>query len=298
MFELTEGSICTWPLSNDDINNFCYWALTVKKLKYSTVSAYISSISLAHKLRGMDNSACYNHTTKLILRSAENMTLYEPCKTRNRNVMTLSLLKILGNEIAITNWTNESKQLFWTVSCIAFFGSFRMGELLNGTITKIDSATSLLWKDLKYNGKSWLIHVKAPKSRTQGGEFIDIFPFKNHNCCPVAALNKWKEISKHSEIQTNPVFIMSNGCCLTQKVFNKTIQNLLCHRLGDSCKNISGHSFRAGIPSALAKNPELASDTHIMGWGRWCSPAYQTYTRLKLDQKESLFHKIVNVLNS
>ena len=136
MFELTEGSICTWPLSNDDINNFCYWALTVKKLKYSTVSAYISSISLAHKLRGMDNSACYNYTTKLILRGAENMTLYEPCKTRNRNVMTLSLLKILGNEIAITNWTNESKQLFWTVSCIAFFGSFRMGELLNSTITK------------------------------------------------------------------------------------------------------------------------------------------------------------------
>ena len=157
--------------------------------------------------------------------------------------MTLSLLKILGNEIANTKWSSDSKQIFWTVSCIAFFGSFRMGKLLNGTITKIDPATALLWKDIKYNGKS----------RMQGGEFIDIFSFPNHNCCPVAALNKWKESSKHSGNQWNPVFMLSNRYCLTQKNFNETIRNLLCHRLGDSCKNISGHSFRAGIPSALAK---------------------------------------------
>ena len=76
-FELIVETICTWPLSNDDINNFCYWALTVKKLKYSTVSAYISSFSLAHKLKGMDNSACYNFTTNLMLRGAENLTLYK-----------------------------------------------------------------------------------------------------------------------------------------------------------------------------------------------------------------------------
>lgn len=233
-----------------------------------------------------------------MLRGAENLTLYTPSKKHNRNIMTLPLLKILGNEISLTNWTAESKQIFWTVSCIAFFGSFRMGELLNNTITKVDLATTLLWQDISFNGKSWLIHVKAPKSRTQGGEYIDIFPFPNHNCCPAAAMKKWKEISKHSNKLTNPVFMLNNGCCLTLKNFNETIRNLLCFRLGDSCKNISGHSFRAGIPSALAKKPELASDTQIMGWGRWCSPAYQAYTRLKLDQKKTLFEKIAKALNS
>ena len=92
--------------------------------------------------------------------------------------MTLPLLKILANEIAHTNWSAESKQIFWTVSCIAFFGSFRMGKLLNSTITKVDLYTTLLWKDIKFNGKSWLIHVKAPKTRTQGGEYIDISLFQ------------------------------------------------------------------------------------------------------------------------
>ena len=298
LYELSVGSICIWPLNEDDINNFCYWALTTKGLKHSTVQAYISSISLVHKLKEMDNRACYNFTVKIMLRGAENMSVYEPSKIRNRNIMTLPLLKILGNEIAHTNWSADSKQIFWTVSCLAFFGSFRMGELLNSTITKVDLYTTLLWKDIKFNGKSWLIHVKAPKTRTQEGEYIDIFPFPNHNCCPVAALKKWNEISVHAKNPTNPVFMMNNGNCLTQKNFNDTIRSLLCFRLGDSCKNISGHSFRAGIPSALAKKPEMASDSQIMGWGRWCSPAYQAYTRLKLDQKESLFEKIASVLNS
>ena len=112
----------------------------------------------------------------------------------------------------------ESKQIFWTVSCIAFFGSFRMGKLLNSTITKVDLYTTLLWKDIKFNGKSWLIHEKAPKTRTQGGEYIDIFPFPNHNCCPVAALKKWNEISIHAKNPSNPVFMMNNGHCLTQKI--------------------------------------------------------------------------------
>ena len=88
--------------------------------------------------------------------------------------MTLSLLKILGNEIANTKWSSDSKQIFWTVSCKAVFGSFRMGKLLNGTITKIDPATALLWKDIKYNGKSWLIHEK-PQNLECKGENLLIF---------------------------------------------------------------------------------------------------------------------------
>ena len=128
--------------------------MPAKVISDSTVQAYISSISLVHKLKEMDNRACYNFTVKLMLRGAENMTVYEPSKICNRNIMTLPLLKILGNKIAHTNWSVESKQIFWTVSCIAFFGSFRMGELLNSTMTKVDLYTTLLWKDIKFNGKS------------------------------------------------------------------------------------------------------------------------------------------------
>jgi len=296
-FETSMGKIAQWPLNANNINEFCSWAISEKKLKHSTVESYISSIATLHKLKGMDYSACDNFICKLILRGAENMTLYGKNGCKERNVMSLPLLKILGNEISITNWSMDSKQLIWTASVIAFFGSCRMGELLAVAGKNFDPATTLLWKDLKFNGKSWLIHIKSPKSRIQGGEYIDIFPFEQHNCCPVKALLAWQKLSPHAKYPDRPVFMFENATCLTKQTFNITIKNLLCHKMGDSCKNITGHSFRAGIPSMLAKFPELASDSHIMGWGRWCSKAYLCYTRLKIDQKFKMFRKIVHVLN-
>ena len=296
-FELKKGKRFIWPLSPETINEFCYWAITENKLKYSTVDAYVSSIAIVHRLRGYDDNACNNYICKLIIRGAENMTLYSPNKNRSRNIMSLPLLKILGNEIARSNWKVDSKQCIWAASLLAFFGTCRMGELLSSKETLYDPAATLLWGDLRYGKNSWLIHIKSPKSRQPGGEYIDIFQFANHNCCPVKALLAWQAISPHSKHADRPVFMMENGKLLTKGKFNETIRAILSTKLGKRATKITGHSFRAGIPSMLAKFPELASDSHIMGWGRWCSKAYLSYTRLKLDQKIKMFSKIVHVLS-
>ncbi len=41
------------------------------------------------------------------------------------------MLRILGHEIVKSNWTVEKKKNFWGASCLAYFGSFRMGEILS-----------------------------------------------------------------------------------------------------------------------------------------------------------------------
>ena len=105
-------------------------------------------------------------------------------------------------------------------------------------------------------------------------------------------------MSQYSNSKENPVFMFKNGSLLTKNIFNEKVRNLLKGPLGEAGKNFSGHSFRAGIPSALAKYPELVSDNHIMGWGRWGSAAYISYTRLKNDQKRKIFGKISVVLNN
>ena len=297
-YERYAGKNFEWPLDTLTVNNFCNWALSSKKLKPSTVEAYIDSLSLLHKMKNLDDGAMNNFVSKLMIRGAENLLLYETKYKRQRNVMSLPLLKILGNEIANTNWKTDSKQIFWASSLLAFFGSCRMGEILSQNEKTFDPAATLLWKDLKYNGESWLVHIKSPKSRIQGGEFIDIFPFTGQNCCPVAALLAWQKISPHAAYPERPVFMFANGNLLTKKKFNEIIRELLHRRMGNASNFISGHSFRAGIPASLAKFPELASDLHIMGWGRWCSKAYLCYTRLKFDQKRKMFEKIVCVLNS
>ena len=205
------------------------------------------------------------------------------------------MLKLLGHEIAKQAWTAHSKQIFWTAACLAFFGSCRMGELLADEL-KYDPFNTLLWKDVKLKNQAWLLHIKAPKSGNLGGEYADIFPFKNHGCCPVKALIKLKALSKN-QCNDMPVFTLENGKPLTVSHFGSIVNKLLEKRIGKSGGYVTGHSFRAGIPSTLAMHPDLISNYHIMGWGRWSSSAYLCYTKLKLCQKKRIFEKIVNVLN-
>ena len=54
----------------------------------------------------------------------------------------------------------------------------------------------------------------------------------------------------------------ANGKLLTRKVLNRLIRQLLVLIVGLTAISISGHSFRAGIVSALAQDP---SDKEIQG---------------------------------
>lgn len=283
-----------WPIPSDTVNKFCQWALDERKLKSTTVKAYMSSLALYHKLNCLDDSNCSNYIAKLIIRGAENVEGRSKCSVRPRNAVTLSTLKVLGHEISQSFWHQVSKQIFWTASCLAFFGSLRMGELLAKTENSYDPDITLLWKDVRIQEDSLLIHIKSPKSRTKGGEFVDIFPFHGHNCCPVKAFIFLKKVTEDFRQENEPIFKFKNNKLLTKEVFNKTLGNLLDNKLNGK---FSGHSFRAGIPTSLAKYPDLANSSHIMGWGRWSSSAYLSYTKLKTDQKRCIFKKIVNVLN-
>jgi hypothetical protein len=96
--------------------------------------------------------------------------------------------------------------------------------------------------------------------------------------------------------EDKPVFMFRNNKLLSQKLFNVLIRKLLEPIFGKLAHSLSGHSFRAGIASALASDPDAVLDRDIKCWGRWSSDSYQLYTRLKLQQKRALFEKIKAVL--
>ena len=288
------------PFGLDILIPFTSWALTEKKLKHTTVSQYLHAIELYHKLRGFEDYTVENTIIKLLLKGSENMSIYTSKKNTNRNVMTLPLLKILGHEIASMDWSKFEKQLVWTVSCISFFGSFRIGEILCNNSSEFDPDSSLTWERVKIQLDSILFHIKSPKSGNISGDFVDVFNFKNHNCCPFKAFVTFKKMCEEKSLYSMkvPVFRHEDGKIFTRSNFQKIVGDLLGKRYKALNVKISGHSFRAGIPAALARFPEISSEKHIMGWGRWDSGAYLNYTRLKSDQKRKIFDKIVHVLNS
>ena len=264
----------------------------------TTIKSYVYTLATIHKMRGLEEKFSSNYMVKLAIRGAENLSIYKGSgSSRGRLAMSLPLLKILGNEIARSNWSKFNKQVFWSTCMVAFFGSCRLGELLSENENSFDPFTSLLWENITFRKGSLTIHIRSPKSRASQGEFIDLFESHIVNCCPVKSLSLLKSLLFRNYNAKLPVFMFDSGKLLTKQKFNSTIRGLLAARFGPKSNQISCHSFRQGIPSLLAKYPELVNDSHIMGWGRWCSDAYLSYTKLKIDQKKCIFSKILMLLN-
>ena len=144
-----------------------------------------------------------------------------------------------------------------------------------------------MWGDVQFVDPSHiLIPMKVPKLRLPQGEFGDLFSFPGHRVCPVAALTTlWDSVPQQSS--SSPVFKFGNGSNLTKGGgVNCILPQLLQSHLGAEASNISGHSFRAAIPAVLVCHPDAASSSHIMGWWRWKSEAYQSYVHQAEDRPE------------
>ena len=89
--------------------------------------------------------------------------------------MTIELLRILEHEIALADWSTESKRMFWSACCTLFFGSFWIGEILSSSEKSFDPNSCLLWGDVKFKQNSILIHVKMPKVKSKEGDYVDLF---------------------------------------------------------------------------------------------------------------------------
>jgi hypothetical protein len=292
-FGCIRGVKIVYPVSLEILCDFVSWALLEKGLKAETVKAYLGSINVAHNFRGYE-SHCSNVIISSMLKGAKNMSLYEGLTRGTRKVMSYPLIKLLQHQIFNADWSDDSKLVVWAASLTAFFGSFRLGEILPKS-ESYNVEETLMWSDVKFrNDDSVLIHVKVDKCKNVAGSYIDLFKSDMLPICPVKTLLRLRDNRVNSKL---PIFSFENGKMLTANCFIGTIRKLLEPVIGKYADMLCGHSFRAGIPSALAANPNAVSDIDIKNWGRWTSDSYLIYTRLKLKQKCALYLKILKVLN-
>jgi hypothetical protein len=281
----------------DTLRNFVNWALTKHKLSCNSTKVYLSDF-FAHNLCGFKTDIFNDFFVKSMLKGAENLALYTNLTKRTRLIMTLPLLKILGHDFANSSWPLDSKRVFWAACCLAFFGSFRMCEILMSS-EKHFSADHLTWDRVNFSSSDYAtIQIGLPKiNKFSSGDFIDIFKIGSENFCPHSCLWNLKKAKKIFVEQNLPVFTFDNGSFLTTDKFSKTIRVLLQKHLGSNAKLISGHSFRAGIPSAIANSPSLLSNDDVCKWGRWNSDCFKSYTRLKISARREIFKKLFRAVD-
>ena len=286
-FESDKGSKFPNPISESVIISFVEWMFYKRNLSQSTIKSYISNLATICKLEGKSSSNFESFHVKASLRGVENLSFNKKSSRKPRKAMSLSLLKIMGHEIAKKDWTVSTKSVIWTTMCVAFFGSFRIGELLAKSDFKFNSCENLCWGDVKFlKDGSIQIHNKIPKNRTIAGEKIDLFPFPG-SCCPVSAMNRLHKTLPGGSL--DPVFKFASGKLFSQRLLNEIIVECLKPHLGNKASDFSGHSFRAALPSALSSCHYLASKEAIKKWGRWKSNAFEKYVRLDHSAKKEVF---------
>ena len=284
------------PVPIKNVRAFATWAVSYKCLKSSTVKSYISSLNTAQTLsdmnsKNLNSDACL----KLILKGAENLHYAEKTCKADRLPMNIHLLNILCHKIHNLEWSVYSKQVVWTACVISFFTSCRMGELLAPHKNSFDSLTTLTWEKVKFLDKKEAI-IFIPYTKTTGfkGKIVDIFCANEGNICPGTTLKVLKQLatSKGLYKPNIPVFAFGESNFLTKNKLNSYLAELLAD-FADPLHKITGHSFRAAIPSALSLSTTDSKVNDIKEWCKWTSDSYLLYAKNESEKRKAIFNRIV-----
>jgi hypothetical protein len=164
------------PTPVEFLHGYTKWALTTANLRVGTVESYLSSLKLLHTLSKLSTNHFEDDYLKVLLQGGKNQEIYRP-NTNHRVSMSLPLLKVLGHQISTLEWGEWAKQTVWTACTVAFFGAFRMGELLPARESGNCLEDTLVWGDVKLSQDHLLIRIECPKTKTPGGEHVDLFEF-------------------------------------------------------------------------------------------------------------------------
>ena len=280
------------PVTGPLILDFSSW-LDGRHLSAPTIKSYIGSISQLQQLIGAPAiSISKQPLLKRFLRGAENAPPVPKVARRARRAVSLPLLQVLGHHLAMSKFSQEERLLFWSAALIAFFGSLRLGELLADRVRR-PRTEGLLWSDVSWVDGEIFLRIRSHKSGHEGGDLVILFPYKEKTLCPVKNFNSWASRCSRE----GAVFARQNGDLWTKQHFNQILQALMVETgLLEENETVSGHSFRAGIPSALGALGTADGRVALSEWGRWQSAAYAAYTRQHVEAKRAIFRKIESIL--
>ena len=239
--------------------------LRARKLAPSTISSYLSAISYVHKMK--------------VLRDPTKTFLIQKLLTavgRERLPITKPVLFQLVCSLQHTLSSAEQRTLFTAMSLIAFYGFFRIGELVSKSPASCNSV-------VQFNNLSFLSTDSCIQSLK-----ITICQFKHNTnrrpvdviitrdpaspICPVKAMLDYCKVRLFAP---GPLFCFRNRP-VTVTQFNEQLRACLSFCSLDS-NRYKSHSFRIGAACHAADRGY--TDSQIRALGRWKSDVFKLYIR-------------------
>ena len=261
-------------------------SLINRNLEPSTIRNYLSGIRFYLLSMGLANPPAIPPLAHQLLVGYEKGKVNPDQKARKktRRAITIDMLKLLGHAIAChSSWTDFEKSLRWTVFLVAWWGSFRIGELLTANKTTFSPSNTLLASDITHHEDSVAFWIRSPKvNRESLGDVVEVWRVPaRQDLDPILALNAYmkRRQDRFTEAESSPLFLHENGSMYTKDELNKDLGILLSTypQLNTEKDYWSGHSFRSGLTTVLSVLG--FSEEEIQSWGRWTSSAYKIYIK-------------------
>ena len=264
----------TWPVPIAHLTAFLSY-LFESGYAPASAASYLSAISFYHKINNLiDNTSNYR-----VDKTLEGFKRLRPTFDTRIPVMYETLLQIISTLSEICSSMYEVC-LFRAAYTMAFFGLFRVGELVASSSEQADTALQVedvSVHDIKASGSAaskLMVRLKKSKTSQYGASVRIPICQVNGNACPVGAVIKFLNLRVAS---SRFFFCHLNGKPLTRYQFGAVLTKCVNH-LGLPSRGFRTHSFRIGAASWLAKKG--VSDEVIKRMGRWKSQAFKRYIRL------------------
>ena len=199
---------------------------------------------------------------------------------RVRLPVTLPLLWQLRQYLDTT--AHRERVAMWAICCMAFFGYFRLGEVLLESPNSFDQQYHLTWGDVAVDSQTdpRMLRVHLKQSKTdQFHRGADIVVGRmGTDLCPVAAVLSY--IASRGPEQ-GASFLDSQAHPIAKTYFIRKLRKVIS-ALGLPQEQFAGHSFR--IRAATSAAMAGLEDSTIQLLGRWSSAAFLRYIRTPPEQ--------------
>ncbi len=177
--------------------------------------------------------------------------------------------------------SNPDRVVLWAIASTAFFGFFRLGELLPESVGSFNPAVSLSWGDVAIDNcaapQMVQIHLKQSKCDQAGVGADIVMGITGTALCPVTAILHYIEARG---TQAGPFFVSSSQRPVVKPWFIKQIRLILAG-IGLPHHQYASHSFRSGAATTAALVG--LEDSAIQTLGRWHSSAFLQYIQTPKD---------------
>jgi integrase len=260
----------TWPAAENHILQFIA-SMSIAGKAYSTARTYLAGIAAKHKLNGWRDPT----ESFLVQKVMQGFAKGNSARDTRLPITLPRLQQLIPITEAICSNMYEC-QLFRAAFTLAFFGFFRVSELVGQGLSNKGGRKGLQVSDVWINS-DMVINLSGSKTdQLEKGTQIHIQRIANMpEVCPVRAMTDYLGARGKGEDET--LFIHIGGLPLTRYQFQAVLKKA-ARVLGWDLSRFSSHSFRIGAATTAAANG--VSNSTIMAKGRWSSNAVTKYVRL------------------